>query len=62
MNEGEDETLRQDREIATLVKAKIDNVEKSEQRTLGEPEGRELEQLIWTVFASPLVVEEQDPE
>ncbi|HEF4760907.1 TPA: DUF4157 domain-containing protein [Pseudomonas putida] len=61
LNEGEDEMLRQEREIATLVKATIDDVEKSEQRTLGEPERRELEQLIRTAIASPLV-EDQDPD
>ena len=62
MNEGEDEMLRQEREIAALVKDTIDDVERSEQRTLGVPERRELEQLVRTAIASPLVMEDSDPE
>jgi hypothetical protein len=62
LNEGEDEMLRQEREIASLVKDTIDDVERSEQRTLGVPERRELEQLIRTAIASPLVMEDSDPE
>jgi hypothetical protein len=61
LNEGEDEMLRQEREVEVLIKEAIDDVEKSEQRTLDESARRELEQLIRAAIASPLVMEDQDP-
>lgn len=61
LNEREDEMLRQDREIAALVKETIDDVEQSEQRTLGPAERHELEQLIRAAIASPLVMDDSDP-
>jgi hypothetical protein len=61
LNEGEDEMIRQDREIAALIKATIDVVEQSEQRRLDLPERRELEQLIRAAIASPLIMEDPVP-
>jgi hypothetical protein len=61
LNEGEDEMLRQEREIHVLIEETIADVEKSEQRSLGEPDRRELEQLIRAAIASPLIMEDTDP-
>jgi hypothetical protein len=60
LNEGEDEMLRQEREISTLIKEVIEDVEKSEQRSLGKPERQELEQLIRAAIASPLITDDTD--
>jgi len=62
LNEGEDEMLRQEREIAALIKETLDDVEKSEQRTLGAPERHELEQLIRVAIASPFVLADTDSD
>jgi hypothetical protein len=60
LNEGEDQMIREDREIAALVEETISDVEKTEKRSLGEPERRELEQLIRAAISSPLVMEDTD--
>lgn len=61
LNEGEYEMLQQEREIATLIQETIDEVEKSEQRSLSMQEHVELEKLIRAAIASPLVVADGDP-
>jgi hypothetical protein len=61
LNEGEDEMLRQEREVEALIREAIDDVEKSEQRTLDKVARQELEQLIRAAIASPLVMEDPDP-
>jgi hypothetical protein len=61
LNEGEDEMLRQEREVEALIKEAIDDVEKSEQRTLDESARQELEQLIRAAIALPLVMKDPDP-
>lgn len=61
LNEGEDEMLRQEREVAALIRDAIDDVEKAEQRSLGEPEREYLAELIRAAIASPLVMEDPDP-
>ena len=60
LNEGEDEMLRQDREITTLIQETIADVEQSEKRTLGMAERKELEQLIRAAIASPLITNDSD--
>ena len=60
LNEGEDEMLRQDREIVRLIDDTIAEVEESEARSLGPTERQELEQIIRAAIAAPLIMEDPD--
>jgi len=60
LNEGEDEIIRQDRQVTRLINETIGEVEQSEQRTLGSSERAELAQIIRAAIASPLIMEDSD--
>jgi hypothetical protein len=60
LNVGEDEMLRQEREIQALIADVIGGVEQAELRSLGPAERAELEQLVRAALATPLIVEAGD--
>jgi len=60
LNAGEDDMIRQEREILALIADVIGGVEQAEKRSLGPAERAELGQLVRAALATPLVIEAGD--